>query len=78
MLFYMIVVGALAGFLAKRMMQLETGVLATIGIGIAGAILGWVLLKLLLAVIGLVVGLIGAVFGALILIGIWRAFVEKR
>ena len=75
---YLIVVGAAAGFLATRLMRLETGIVTTIAIGIAGALVGGMVLRTLLTVMGLLGGLIGAVLGALALIWAWQAWIARK
>lgn len=75
---WLIIVGAIAGYLATRLMRLETDMLTTVLIGIAGALIGGLLLYLVLAVVGLLAGLIGAVLGALLLIWLWQTHVEGR
>ena len=74
----LIIIGAAAGFLATRMMRMETDILTTIAIGIAGALIGGLILQVLLTVMGALAGLIGAVLGALLLIWLWRAYLAKR
>ena len=60
---YLIIIGAAAGFLATRMMKLETDIITTIVIGICGALIGGFLIRVILAVSGLLGGLVGAVLG---------------
>lgn len=74
---WLIIVGAAAGFLATRFMKLETDVLTTILIGIAGAVIGGMVLRFILVVGGLVGGLVGAVAGAMLLIWVWRTYLKK-
>ncbi|WP_323780476.1 GlsB/YeaQ/YmgE family stress response membrane protein [Thalassovita sp.] len=74
---WLIIIGAAAGFLATRLMNIEAGILPTIGIGIAGALIGGLVLRALLAVMGLAAGLVGAVLGALLLIWVWQTFQKK-
>ncbi len=71
---YLIVIGAAAGFLATRLMKIEAGLLPTVAIGIAGALLGGFLLELVLTAMGFLGGLVGAVLGALVLIWLWQRF----
>ncbi|MCT4554422.1 MAG: GlsB/YeaQ/YmgE family stress response membrane protein [Pelagimonas sp.] len=66
----LIIIGAAAGFLATRLMQLQMGTLETIGIGIVGALIGGLLIRFLLAITGLMAGLVGAVLGAMLLLWI--------
>ena len=72
MALYLIIIGAAAGFLATRMMRLETDIVTTMAIGIAGALIGGFLLRFLLSVMGMLGGLIGAVMGALLVIWVWQ------
>lgn len=74
---WLIIVGAAAGFLATRFMKLETDVLTTILIGIAGAVIGGLVLRFILVVGGMVGGLVGAVAGAMLLIWVWRTYFKK-
>ena len=74
----MIIIGAAAGFLATRFMKLETNAVVTVGIGMLGGVLGWLVLQLFLTVLGLMAGFIGALFGAMLLIWLWRTYGPKR
>ncbi|MGI3169575.1 GlsB/YeaQ/YmgE family stress response membrane protein [Pseudooceanicola sp. C21-150M6] len=71
---WLLIVGAAAGFLATRMMRIEASIPVTIGIGMAGALIGGLVLRALLSVMGLFAGLIGAVLGALLLIWLWQRY----
>ena len=75
---WLIIVGIAAGFLATRMMKLDTNVVATIAIGVAGALVGGLVLGILLRVMGMMSGLIGAVLGALLLIWLWQTYIQGR
>lgn len=74
---WLIVVGAAAGFLATRFMNVRTGVMETIAIGIGGALIGGLLLRFVLAFMGLIGGLVGAVLGAMALIWVWQTYVKR-
>lgn len=74
---WLIIVGAAAGFLATRLMKMETDIITTVVIGIAGALIGGLILRTLLAVMGMAAGLIGAVLGALVLIWVWQTYFQK-
>lgn len=74
---FLILVGAAAGFLATRFMKLQTGVIETIGIGIAGALIGGLVIRFLLFISGLLAGLVGAVLGAMLLIWVYKSFTGK-
>ena len=72
-----LVVGAAAGFLATRFMQVRTDVPTTIAIGIGGALLGWLALRFLAAISGWVALSVGAILGAMALIWLWQKYVGR-
>ena len=73
----LIVIGAAAGFLATRVMKVQTDVPTTIAIGIGGALIGWFLLRFLVSITGWVAGFVGAVLGAMALIWLWQKYAGK-
>ena len=75
---YLIIIGAAAGFLATRLMKIEADILTTLAIGIAGALVGGLVLQFLLAVMGMMAGFVGAVLGALLLIWLYQTYVAKK
>lgn len=77
MVIWLIIVGAAAGFLATRLMRVEAGLIPTIAIGIAGALIGGLILRFVLVVGGLVGGLVGAVLGAMALIWVWQTYLKR-
>ena len=74
----MIIVGAVAGFIATRLLKLETDIPTTIAIGIGGALVGGILIRFFLEVASWLGGLVGAVIGAVLLIWLWRAVFRRR
>ncbi len=74
---WLIIIGAAAGFLATRLMNMETGIVETIAIGIGGALIGGLLLRFALAFLGAIGGLVGAVLGAMLLIWVWKTYIRK-
>ena len=76
-LVFLIVIGAIAGYMATRMMDVRANPVVTILIGIIGALVGAVLLRAMLFMIGALAGLIGAVIGALVLIWLWQTYVAR-
>jgi uncharacterized membrane protein YeaQ/YmgE (transglycosylase-associated protein family) len=74
----LVIIGAAAGFLATRLMRIETDIITTVAIGVAGALIGGLVLQVLLTVMGAFAGLIGAVLGAMALIWVWQTYVQKR
>mgnify|MGYP000011759597 CR=1 FL=1 len=75
---YLIIIGAAAGFLATRLMDVETDVISTIAIGIAGALIGGLVLRFLLLLTGMAAGFIGAILGAVLLIWLYQTYIQKR
>ena len=71
---WLLIVGAAAGFLATRFMKVETGVVQTVVIGMAGALIGGLVLRVLVSALGALSGLIGAVLGAMLLIWLWKTY----
>ncbi|MCR9108140.1 GlsB/YeaQ/YmgE family stress response membrane protein [Marivita sp. XM-24bin2] len=65
---FLLIVGAAAGFLATRFMRVEMSTLATVMVGVAGALIGGLFIRLLLAATGALAGLVGAVLGAMVVI----------
>lgn len=73
----LMIVGAAAGFLATRLLRLETDIPTTIGIGVVGALLGGLVIRVLLTVTGWLAGFVGAVLGAFLLAWLWKKYVAK-
>ncbi|WP_325063863.1 GlsB/YeaQ/YmgE family stress response membrane protein [Chachezhania sediminis] len=71
-LLWWIIVGGAAGFIATRLLDLQTGPVATVAIGIGGALVGGFVLKVALSFLGLFAGILGAVLGAIALIWLWQ------
>jgi uncharacterized membrane protein YeaQ/YmgE (transglycosylase-associated protein family) len=69
-----LIIGIAAGFLATRIMGLNTDPLTTIAIGVAGAFLGSFILRTLVMVSGWMAGFVGAVLGAILLIWLWKIY----
>ena len=74
---YMLIIGAAAGFIATRVMDLDTNVPVTIAVGVLGAIIGGLALRALLVIMGMAAGFIGAVLGALLLIWLYQTYIAK-
>jgi uncharacterized membrane protein YeaQ/YmgE (transglycosylase-associated protein family) len=74
----LIIIGAAAGFVATRLMRLNTGLVETILLGIAGALIGGLVLRVLVTVTGWLAGFVGAVLGAMVLIWLWRTYGPRR
>lgn len=74
----LIIIGAAAGFIATRLMKLETDMLTTIAIGIFGALIGGLVLRFLVALAGVAAGFVGAILGAALLIWLWQTYIVRR
>jgi uncharacterized membrane protein YeaQ/YmgE (transglycosylase-associated protein family) len=79
-----IILGIVAGFIGRALMpgRDPMGFLATILLGLAGAVVGFLIFTELLGIgddqafdLG---GLVGAVIGVLLLLGLYRAFAGRR
>jgi uncharacterized membrane protein YeaQ/YmgE (transglycosylase-associated protein family) len=73
----LVIIGAAAGFLATRLMKIEADVITTVVIGMAGALVGGLVLRVLLSVMGFMAGFAGAVLGALLLIWLWQTYFRR-
>jgi len=73
---FLIIVGAAAGFLATRIMDLDTNIPTTVAIGVLGALIGGLVLRFLLILTGIAAGFIGALLGAMLLIWVWQTYVK--
>ncbi len=76
--FYMIIVGAAAGFLATRVMNVNLSLPNTIALGVLGALAGGLVVRLLLYSMQIVGGFVGAVLGAMALIWIYQRYMGTR
>jgi uncharacterized membrane protein YeaQ/YmgE (transglycosylase-associated protein family) len=71
--FMMIVIGAIAGWIAERVTQSDHGIFTNILVGIAGAFVGAKLAEIAqIEVFGFLRTLISASIGAVIILGAWR------
>lgn len=73
----LVIIGIAAGFLATRLMRLQTDVLTTMAIGVFGALIGGFVLRLLIMATSWMAGFVGAVLGAMALIWIWKVYFAK-
>lgn len=74
----LIIIGAAAGFLATRLMDMEADIITTVAIGVFGALIGGLILRFLAAITGVLAGFVGAVLGALALIWLWKTYGPRR
>lgn len=76
--FMMLVIGALAGWIAERITKSDHGLFTNIVVGIAGAFVGGKLAEVLqIPVFGFWRTLIAAVVGATLLIALWRMIRQR-
>ncbi len=78
MIFYWLILGAAAGYIGTRMMNIELGVVQTIALGIVGALIGGLVLRAFLAVLGVAAGFIGALLGVAALVYGYKYFIENK
>ena len=68
----LVIVGLAAGFVATRLMRLNTDLVTTMAIGVAGALIGGMVLRAGLMLMGWAAGFVGEVIGAVVLIWAWK------
>ena len=68
----LVIIGLAAGFVATRLMRLNTDLVTTMAIGVAGALIGGIVLRAGLMLMGWAAGFVGAVIGAVVLIWAWK------
>ncbi|PJF09545.1 GlsB/YeaQ/YmgE family stress response membrane protein [Pseudorhodobacter sp. MZDSW-24AT] len=73
----LVIIGAAAGFLATRMLRLDTDVLTTVAIGVIGALIGGLALRFLITITGWMAGFVGALLGALLLAWLWKTYMSR-
>ncbi|GLS85341.1 hypothetical protein GCM10010873_03140 [Cypionkella aquatica] len=76
-LVFLVIVGTAAGFLATRLMRIDTDVPTTIVIGVAGALIGGFLLRGLVLITSWLAGLVGAILGAIVLIWLYKIYIAR-
>jgi uncharacterized membrane protein YeaQ/YmgE (transglycosylase-associated protein family) len=75
----LIIIGAAAGLIATKVLNVNASLPVTIAIGVLGALVGGMGLRYLLAIAGgPVAAVIGAVLGAILVLWLWRRYVRGR
>ena len=74
----LLVVGAAAGFLATRVMRVQTDIPTTVAIGVGGAVIGGLVIRSLVELAGWLSSFVGAILGAVVLIWLWKTYGPKR
>lgn len=78
-LFAMLIIGALAGWIAEKVTASDHGIFTNIIVGIAGAFIGGKLAEVAqIPVFGFWRTLIAAIIGAVLLLWIWQAWRGRR
>lgn len=70
--------GAVAGYLASRLMGMRTDPVTAMALGFLGALVGSVGLRLVASLVHGLAVLVAAVAGAVLVVWLWRVLVEKR
>ena len=74
----LIIIGTAAGFIATRLMKLQTDLVTTVAIGVFGALVSGLVLRIILAITGFAAGFLGAILGAIALIWLWNTYGPRR
>jgi uncharacterized membrane protein YeaQ/YmgE (transglycosylase-associated protein family) len=74
MILILVLIGTSAGLIATRVMRVRADLPTAAVIGIAGAILGWLVLRFVLTMSGWVVVFAAAVAGAIGLLWLWKNY----
>ena len=77
-LLVLMMLGAVAGYLASRAMGMRVDAVTALALGFFGALVGAMGLRILYTVVHGAFVLAAAVGGAVLVIWLWRVFVEKR
>lgn len=74
---FLVILGAAAGFIATRVMGLETNIIITVAIGIVGVVIGGFALRLIVSMLGITAGFVGGVVGAIVLIWLYQKYKQQ-
>lgn len=72
----LLIIGTAAGFLATRLLRMETDILTTIAIGVGGTLVGWLLWRLIVMMAGWLGFFIPALAGSLLLVWLWQRYIR--
>lgn len=72
------VIGALAGYVATRLMRVQMDLPVAMGLGVIGALVGGLTLRLLLTLSGWVITFFVATLASMALIWLWQRFDKSR
>ena len=71
---WLIIVGAVGGLMATRLMRFDSTAPATLAIGVLGAILGSFVFSTIAAIASTLASIAGAIIGAALLIWLWKNY----
>ena len=74
----LVVIGAVAGYVATRLMRVDTDLPTAMGIGVLGALVGGLGLRFVLTVGGWFVTFLLALAGSIALIWLWQQITRRR
>ncbi len=77
-LIYWVIIGAAAGYFGTRLLKIDLPLPQTIALGVVGALIGAVAFRVFLAVLGVASGLIGAILGVVLVVFLYKRYIEKR
>lgn len=72
------VIGAIAGYVATRLMRVPVDLPTSMGIGVIGALVGGVALRILLAASSWIITFVVATVTSMAMIWVWQQFIRRR
>ncbi len=69
-----LIVGAGVGVVASKVLELDIELLPALGLGAAGALVGWVIKQFILAITGILFNVVFVIGGAILLVWAWNRF----
>ena len=67
-------IGAAVGVLANQVLKTDIDMVLAMGLGVAGAFLGWIVKQFLLALTGMIFSFVFVIGGAFLLVWAWKRF----
>lgn len=73
----LVILGAAVGFIATRVMGLETNIVITVAVGIAGVLIGSFGLRFIVSMLGVTAGFVSGILAAILLIWLYQKYKKQ-